>query len=118
MTAAAAAATSQTLRIEGEFTIYRAMELKPVLFAQPPVTEVDLSGVTEFDSSGLQLLLLAKKTALAQDRPFALVGHSQAVIDVFELLDVAGYFGDLLPYRAGAGAGAGASANVRSSDGS
>lgn len=53
--------TGQMLRIEGEFTIYRAMELKPVLFAQPPVTEIDLSGVTEFDSSGLQLLMLAKK---------------------------------------------------------
>lgn len=88
--------TQQTLRIEGEFTIYRAMELKSVLFADPAPTEVDLSGVTEFDSSGLQLLMLAKTSALAQGRPFTLVGHSAAVMDVLELLDMAGYFGNAL----------------------
>ena len=107
-----AAATGQTLRIEGEFTIYRAMELKPVLFAQPPVTEIDLSGVTEFDSSGLQLLMLAKKTAVAQGRSLVLVGCSPVVIEVFELLGVAGYFDDPLTIRSGADAA------VRSSDGS
>ena len=82
--------TGQMLRIEGEFTIYRAMELKPVLFAQPPVTEIDLSGVTEFDSSGLQLLMLAKKTAVAQGRALVLLGRSPVVVEVFELLGVAG----------------------------
>ena len=107
-----AAATGQTLRIEGEFTIYRAMELKPVLFAQPPVMEVDLSGVTEFDSSGLQLLMLAKKTAVAQGRSLVLVGCSPIVIEVFELLGVAGYFDDPLTIRSNANAA------VRSSDGS
>lgn len=112
--------TGQTLRIEGEFTIYRAMELKAVLFAEPPVTEIDLSGVTEFDSSGLQLLMLAKKAALAQGRTLTLVGHSEAVIDVFELLDVAGYFGDLLVMgsRSQAGAASSPAAATRSSDGS
>ena len=108
--------TGQTLRIEGEFTIYRAMELKELLFAEPPITEIDLSAVTEFDSSGLQLLMLAKKTALAQGRTLRLVGHSEAVLDVFELLDVAGYFGDPLVMRSPAQAGA--STTARSSDGS
>ena len=112
MTATAAAATSQTLRIEGEFTIYGAMELKPVLFAQPPVTEIDLSGVTEFDSSGLQLLMLAKKTAVAQGRALVLLGRSPVVVEVFELLGVAGYFDDPLTIRSNANAA------VRSSDGS
>jgi anti-sigma B factor antagonist len=88
--------TGRTLRIEGEFTIYRAMELKSVLFAKPSVTELDLSGVTELDSSGLQLLMLAKKNALSQGRQFNLVKHSEAVIDVFKLLDVVSYFGDPL----------------------
>lgn len=113
----------QRLRIEGEFTIFRAMDLKPVLFAEPPVTEVDLSAVSEFDSAGLQLLMLAKRTAQAQGRPFQLTGHSEAVIDVFELLNVAGYFGDPLlmnsPPKPGAGAGSSASAGAsRGSDGS
>ncbi|MBP6321410.1 MAG: STAS domain-containing protein [Giesbergeria sp.] len=104
--------TGQMLRIEGEFTIYRAMELKPVLFAQPPVTEIDLSGVTEFDSSGLQLLMLAKKTAVAQGRALVLLGRSPVVVEVFELLGVAGYFDDPLTIRSNANAA------VRSSDGS
>ena len=104
--------TGQMLRIEGEFTIYRAMELKPVLFAQPPVTEIDLSGVTEFVSSGLQLLMLAKKTAVAQGRALVLLGRSPVVVEVFELLGVAGYFDDPLTIRSNANAA------VRSSDGS
>ena len=84
------------LRIEGELTIFRAMELKPVLMATPPVNEVDLSGVTDLDTAGVQLLMLAKKTALAQQRDLRLVAHSPAVLEVFELLNVAAYFGDHL----------------------
>ena len=84
------------LRIEGEFTIFRAMELKPMLLASHPVDEIDLSGVTELDTAGVQLLMLAKKTALAQARDVKLVGHSPAVLEVFELLNVAAYFGDPL----------------------
>ena len=84
------------LSIEGELTIFRAMELKPLMLAEPPVTEIDLSGVTDLDTAGVQLLMLAKKTALAQGREVTLIGHSPAVIDVFELLNVAAYFGDHL----------------------
>jgi anti-anti-sigma regulatory factor len=84
------------LKIEGELTIFRAMDLKPVIMATPPVDEIDLSGVTDLDSAGLQLLMLAKKTALTQKRDVKLSGHSPAVLDVFELLNVAGYFGDHL----------------------
>ena len=56
------------LRIEGELTIFRAMELKPVMLADPLPEEIDLSGVTELDTAGVQLLMLAKRTALAQQR--------------------------------------------------
>jgi anti-sigma B factor antagonist len=84
------------LRLEGEFTIFRATELKPALLANPPVDEIDLSGVTEIDTAGVQLLMLAKKTALAQQRNLKLVAHSPAVLEVFELLNVAAYFGDHL----------------------
>jgi len=84
------------LRIEGELTIFRAMELKPALLATPPVDVVDLSGVSEIDTAGVQLLMLAKKTALAQRRDIKLVAHSPAVLEVFELLNVAAFFGDHL----------------------
>ena len=84
------------LRIEGELTIFRALELKDALLAQPLPLEIDLSGVTELDSAGVQLLLLAKKTALGQQRELRLVAHSPAVIEVFELLNLAAHFGDPL----------------------
>ena len=88
--------TANILKIDGELTIFRAMELKPALLAVPPVTGIDLSGVTDLDTAGVQLLMLAKKTALAQGRDVSLTGHSPAVIDVFELLNIAAYFGDHL----------------------
>ena len=88
--------TPNTLRIQGELTIFRAMELKPALLAEPAVEEIDLSGVTDLDTAGVQLLMLAKKTALSHNRDVRLVGHSPAVLDVFELLNVAAYFGDPL----------------------
>ena len=88
--------TNNVLKIDGELTIFRAMELKPAFLAEPPVTEIDLSGVTDLDSAGVQLLMLVKKTALAQGRDLHLVGHSPAVLEVFEMLNVAAYFGDHL----------------------
>ena len=88
--------TTNTLRIEGELTIFRAMELKPELLADPLPEEINLAGVSEIDTAGVQLLMLAKRTAQAQHRTLHLVAHSPAVIEVFELLNVAAYFGDPL----------------------
>jgi len=88
-----------TLRIEGELTIYRAAELKQTLLdavAAQPVVEVDLSAVGEFDTAGLQLLMLAKRSAKAAERELRLVGHSPAVLDVLQLFDLAAFFGDPL----------------------
>ena len=88
--------STKLLKIEGELTIFRAMELKPAMLPTPPLTDIDLSGVTDLDTAGLQLLMLAKKTALAEGRELRLLGHSPAVLEVFELLNVAAYFGDHL----------------------
>lgn len=84
------------LRIEGELTVVRATELKPVVLSDPPPVEIDLSGVTEMDTAGLQLLILAKREALAAQRDLHLVRHSPAVLEVFDLLNMASYFGDHL----------------------
>jgi anti-sigma B factor antagonist len=97
-------ASHSALRIEGEMTIYRAEELKQALFGpllQAARLEVDLSGVTEVDSVGLQLLMLAKRTARSLQGEFRLVGHSPAVLEVFDLLKLAAYFGDdlVIPAR-------------------
>jgi len=90
---------SRTLCLEGELTIYRATELKQTLLAAAEASaavEIDLSGVTELDSAGVQLLLLAKLTANAGQRELRLVSHSPAVLDVIELLNLAPHFGDPL----------------------
>ncbi|CAH0355727.1 lipid asymmetry maintenance protein MlaB [Aquabacterium sp. CECT 9606] len=87
------------LPIEGEMTIYRAAELKQTLLeALNGVTslEVDLHGVTEIDSAGIQLLMLAKATAQSNACEVRLLNHSPAVLEVFELLDLAAHFGDPL----------------------
>lgn len=87
------------MRIEGEMTIYRAAELKAeVLAAVRPkaALEIDLSGVTEIDSAGVQVLMLAKRAAREQGGELRLVAHSPAVVEVFELLDLAAHFGDAL----------------------
>lgn len=90
---------TRVLRIQGELTIYRAEELKQTLLAAlvgASTLEVDLSGVTEIDTAGVQLLMLAKKAAQARQRELRLVAHSPAVTDVFELLNLAAYFNDPL----------------------
>ena len=87
------------LRLESEMTIYHAEEIKQALIGplQHAVQlEVDLAGVTEIDTVGLQLLMLTKRTAKNLQGELRLVGHSTAVLDVFELLNLAAYFGDPL----------------------
>ncbi|GAA3540047.1 STAS domain-containing protein [Zobellella aerophila] len=95
------------LRIEGEMTIYTAADLKAQLLprlASPYELEIDLSGVSELDSAGVQLLMLAKREAGLGGRELRLSRHSPAVLEVFELCQLGGYFGDPLVF-AGRGQG-------------
>ena len=92
----ASGSSAAVLRIEGELTIFRAAELKDILLGDPAAQEIDLSGVTEMDSAGLQLLMAAKLAATKQQRQLRLLDHSAAVVEVFELLNVAAYFNDPL----------------------
>lgn len=90
---------TSVLRIDGEISIYRAAELKQALLAsldQTEELEVDLAAVTELDTAGVQILMLVKRQAQATQRKLHLVGHSPAVLEVFELLNLAAYFGDPL----------------------
>ena len=78
-------------------TIYRAADLKvSVLEAlrKTRVLEIDLSGVTELDTAGLQVLMLAKQAASADQRELRLLQHSPAVVEIFEMLDLVAFFGD------------------------
>lgn len=92
-------ASAGKVAIDGELNIYRAADMKTLLLGElqrSTVLEVDLAGVTEMDSAGLQVLMLAKQTARAEQRELRLVGHSPAVLEVFELLDLGAWFGDAL----------------------
>jgi len=85
---------TQALRLEGEMTIYRAAELKQQM--QPlfedggaeRVDAIDLSGVTEIDCSGVQLLLLARRAAATAGRSLRLADASAPVAEVFALLNL------------------------------
>ena len=88
---------SHTLAIDGEMTIYRAAELKPLVLdalERAQVLELSLAGVSELDTAGLQVLILAKEAAQSGGRTLRLVDHSPAVLEVFELLGMTAYFGD------------------------
>lgn len=87
------------LCIEGGMTIYEAAELKPSLLKSLEACaelEVSLAGVTEMDSAGLQLLCLLKLESQAAGKKLSYVEHSGAVLDVFDLFNMAAFFGDPL----------------------
>jgi anti-sigma B factor antagonist len=79
----------EALRVEGEMTIYRALELKDQLFPQAavsPATALDLSAVTEIDTAGVQLLLLAQRAARAAGHELRIMAPSAAVLEVLNLM--------------------------------
>lgn len=85
------------LRMEGDMTIYTAAQLKISLLEalnKCHEVEVDLSEVTDMDSAGLQLLILAKREAARDRKSVRLVAHSAASLNVIDTYDMVGYFGD------------------------
>lgn len=93
------------LPLDGELTIFRAAEVAALLQAAiaglgadgDAELELDLAAVTALDSAGVQLLLAAKKSAQAKGGALRVTGHSAAVLEVFDRLNLAGHFGDVQP---------------------
>ena len=81
--------TPHRLLVDGEMTVYTCGELKPLLLqeltAHPDAAELDLSGVGEIDTAGLQLLLAARRHASDAGRKLCLGKLSRAVTEVLEL---------------------------------
>jgi len=71
------------LNIQGAAAL--AAQLRPLLEGTDPPVALDLAGVTEIDTAGLQLLLVARRTAAAGRRPLRLRAVSPAVRSVLEL---------------------------------
>ncbi len=87
------------VRIEGEMTIYNAVELKDALIkalAKFQYLEVDLAEVTEIDTSGLQLLLLLKRESVGIRKTLQYAAHSPSVIEAIDVYNLAAYLGDPL----------------------
>lgn len=83
--------------IAGEMCIYEAHEIKDELIASVAESnelEIDLSQVSEMDSAGLQLLLLAKKMCTDSNKTLRLVSHSEAALEVIDSYHMASFFGD------------------------
>lgn len=85
--------------IQDEMTIYTVLEQKNSLL---PLTEaehhlhVDLAGVSEIDSAGIQLLIHLKQESIRKGGSLHLVNHSRSVVEVLTLFDMSSFFGDPL----------------------
>ena len=83
--------------IAGEMTIYNAAEFKDALaplLDEPRAIEINLSKVSEMDTAGVQLLMLAKRERQRSGLAISLNKHSKAVLDAFELFNLVPYFND------------------------
>ncbi len=90
---------SSRIIIEDELTIYTALALKEKLLSgieANETLELELSGVSEFDAAGLQLLVMIKQEATALGKVLKITGHSPVVMDLLDLSGLAGFFGDPL----------------------
>lgn len=77
------------MRVSGEMTVYSASALKNALLPELPIErealELDLSLVREFDTAGLQLLLVLQRQAAAAARNFRIAGCSDVVRAALDL---------------------------------
>jgi anti-sigma B factor antagonist len=83
--------------VSGNMTIYEAAADKPVLLealACANELEIDLSAVSEMDTAGLQLLILAERESLKAGKRLRIVGHSESSLDVLDRYNLVSYFGD------------------------
>jgi anti-anti-sigma factor len=95
------AGSAQRLSPAGDFTIHTCAEQKGILLGAvrsgDPV-ELDLSAVTELDTAGLQILLMAINEAAEQGTTLGLSGITAAIS---ETLSIAGLDDSLRPLGAG-----------------
>jgi anti-anti-sigma factor len=94
------------LAIDGALSIYNAVDSMGRLneaLASAAALDLDLSGVDDLDTAGLQLLLWLKREGQRTGKPVRIVGHSPAVRTVIDFCGLAGYFGDPMVIAAGEG---------------
>ena len=88
--------TSTRVTLGGELTIYNVAQIKAALselMREAKEAEVDLSGIGDIDSAGLQLMLIVKRHA---DCAVRFVNHSPEVLRLIDLANLGGALGDPL----------------------
>lgn len=83
--------------MDGEMTIYTAAQTKESLLRAMRACDeivINLANVSEIDAAGLQLLALVKREAADRSKSIHFVAHSKAVMDMLDLCNLAGVFGD------------------------
>ena len=83
------------MKVETDMTIFNAAELKNDLLydlGDCSALEIDLSKVSEIDTSGFQLLFMMKREAVLRNRDFKIASHSPATSAVINLYNMSDYF--------------------------
>lgn len=79
----------ERVTLTDELTIYvageRVAQLQHALHRCGTLT-IDLSGITEIDTAGVQVLAFIRREAATRDRPLVYVDHSPVVLDALQLL--------------------------------
>lgn len=91
------------LILDGPMTIYRVGEIKAQLvnaLATSSILEIDLSHVSEMDTAGFQLLVMAKRESQRVGHTLRIVAHSQPVRDVIDFYNMDAFFGDPMIFPA------------------
>ena len=97
MTISLTEAENGTIRvaIDGPTTIYEAVDVKRDLLAgleRADRLEIDLAGVNELDTAGLQLLWLIRRDARSAGKQVWLTATSEAVTEVLNRYSLASFF--------------------------
>jgi anti-sigma B factor antagonist len=90
--------------IRDDMTIYTAQAQKNQLFHEfnnGQRYHIDLSGVSEIDSAGLQILLLLKEESTKRNIDLHFIHHSKTIVEVLELLNLTTFLGDPVVIPAG-----------------
>ncbi|MCX8027492.1 MAG: STAS domain-containing protein [Thermodesulfovibrionales bacterium] len=77
------------IRIEGEMTIFNAQEIASSIdISDCKEIEIDLSGVSEIDTSGFQILVALKKEAIKKNLDFRIIKSSDVVNNLLQIYRV------------------------------
>lgn len=96
------ASLRRILVLEGPLTIYTAAERKDLLLELFPLAqevEMDLGGVDEMDTAGLQLLVLIKQESQRHGASLLLSNPSAAVLDALDMSGLHSFFDASAPPR-------------------